>query len=62
MYQKSPEPPFQKKVEDAIAEYGNFIVEEVLHVVEISGVDNAYTMFQEFEQYEHCQIIKQLYY
>jgi hypothetical protein len=62
MFQKSPEPSFQKKLEDTIDEYGKFIVEEVLHVVEIDGIINAYVMFQEFEQHTHCQVIKQLYY
>lgn len=62
MYQKPVEPTFEKKVEIATEEYGSFIIEEVLHAVEIDGVDNAYIMFQEFEQHEHCQAIKQIYY
>jgi hypothetical protein len=61
MYQKA-EVTFEKKVECAIEEFGSFIVEEVLHVVEMDGADNAYIMFQEFEQHSHCQVIKQLYY
>lgn len=62
MYQKSPESSFEKKVEEATEEHGKFIVEEVLHAVELVGKDNAYSMFQEYEQYSHCQVIKHLYY
>lgn len=62
MYQKPVESTFEKKVQDAIDEHGKFIVEEVLHSVELIGRDNAYMMFQEYEQYTHCQVIKQIYY
>ncbi len=62
MFNQKSEPTFEKKVQDAVDAYGQFIVDEVLHAVELSdNVREAFNLFYEFDQYEHCEAIKIMY-
>lgn len=63
MFKPKEEPTFEKKVQDAIDEYGQFVVDEVMNAVELTDdVKGAYMMFLEFEQHSHVAAMKIIYY
>lgn len=62
MFKPKEEPTFEKKVQDAIDEYGQFVVDEVMNAIELTDdVKGAYMMFLEFEQHQHVAAMKTIY-
>lgn len=62
MFKEKAEPTFEKKVEDAVSEYGQFVVDEVMNAIEISDdIRGTFMMFLEFEQHSHCEAMKIIY-
>jgi hypothetical protein len=62
MFKPKEEPTFEEKVQNAISEYGQFVVDEVINAVELTdNVKGAYMMFLEFEQHQHVSVMKTIY-
>jgi len=62
MFKEKAEPTFEEKVQDAVSEYGQFVVDEVMNAIEISDdVRGTFMMFLEFEQHSHCEAMKIIY-
>jgi hypothetical protein len=62
MFNQKSEMSFEKKVQEAVDTYGQFVVDEVLHAVELTDdVKEAFNMFNEFDQYQHCEVLKLIY-
>jgi hypothetical protein len=62
MFKPKEEPTFEEKVQNAISEYGQFVVDEVMNAVELTdNVKGAYMMFLEFEQHQHVSVMKTIY-
>ena len=52
----------EKRTQEALETYDRLTVEEVLTSVEYSSVEEALVMFQEFDQFNHIDVLKFLYY
>jgi hypothetical protein len=62
MFNQKSEPTFEKKMQDAVDAYGQFVVDEVLRAIELSdSVKSAYNLFYEFDQHQHCEALKIIY-
>jgi hypothetical protein len=61
MFKEKAEPTFEKKVQDAVDECGQFVVDEVMNAVELTDIKGAYMMFLEFEQHSHVTAMKIIY-
>jgi hypothetical protein len=62
MFKQKQQPTIDKRIQDAIEQFGRLTVDEVLTSVDNGSVDEALIMFQEFEQYTHIDVLKFLYY
>jgi hypothetical protein len=62
MFKPKEEPTFDEKVQDAISEFGQLVVDEVMNAVELTDdIKGAYMMFLEFEQHQHVSVMKTIY-
>ena len=59
---KQVEYSLKKNTQDAIEQYGQLTVDEVLTSVEYGSIEEALIMFQEFDQHVHIEVLKFLYY
>lgn len=62
MFNQKSEMTFEKKVQTAVDGYGQFVVDEVMHAIELTDdVKEAFNMFNEFDQHNHCEVLKIIY-
>ena len=62
MFKEKAEPTFEKKVQDAVDQCGQFVVDEVMNAVELTDdIKGAFMMFLEFEQHSHVTAMKIIY-
>jgi len=62
MFKQKQESTLDKKIQDAVEQFGKTTVDEVLTSVEYGNVEEALIMFQEFDQYTHIDVLKFIYY
>ena len=54
--------PIQQKVQQAIDQFGNAIVFEVIQAVTLSDADGAYTSFEDAGMFEHAECVEIMYF
>lgn len=52
----------EEAIQHAKEEFGEDVVKEVLDAVYISDPDGAWSMFRDFEKYDHCSVIEMIYF
>jgi hypothetical protein len=52
----------KEKIQEAIEEFGQEIVNEVIEIVYLSDPDGAYSMFEDMGKYEHAECISMIYF
>ena len=54
--------PIQQKVQQAIDQFGNAIVLEVIEMVTLTDADGAFTSFEDTGMFEHAECVELLYF
>lgn len=49
-------------LDEAIKDYGQHVVNEVIEVVSVSDADGAFTMFEDMGYYDHAEVVSLLYF
>lgn len=49
-------------IAEAISNYGDNIVREVMEVVSLSDADGAFSMFEDMGYYDHAEVVALLYF
>lgn len=52
----------KEKIKQAISEYGEDVVDDVLQIVEVSDPDGAYTFFQDENLDAHAEVVELIYF
>jgi hypothetical protein len=54
--------PIQQKVQQAIDQFGNAIVLEVIEMVTLTDADGAFTSFEDAGMFEHAECLELMYF
>ncbi len=49
-------------IAEAISNYGDNVVSEVMQVVSMSDADGAYSLFEDMGYYDHAEVVELLYF
>ena len=49
-------------IAEAISNYGDNVVSEVMQVVSMSDADGAYSLFEDMGYYDHSEVVELLYF
>jgi hypothetical protein len=61
MFKSKKESTFEKRQQQAVDQWGEFVVSEVVHAVELVGIHDCLIMFTEWEMDTHVNILKTMY-
>jgi hypothetical protein len=61
MFKNKKESSVEKKRQEAVETWGDFLVAEVDYAVNLTGVHECLSMFTEWEMDQHVSILKHIY-